>query len=143
MQLSTRARYAARAVIELAGKHGQGPVQLKDIAECQSISDKYLEQLLSPLRAKGIIRTIRGNKGGYLLARPPEDVTLYEIIETVEGKLAPVPCVNNPDMCERHGQCIMTDIWSDLKDIITKELSSKNLAELVSLQEEKYGREQK
>lgn len=130
MQLSTRARYAVRAMIELSVRHGDGPVMLKDIAHCQEISDKYLEQLLAPLRAKGFIRTIRGNRGGYFLAKPAEEISLYDIIEVVEGSMAPVNCVDNPEGCSRYNICVTRDIWSRLKEVIVGELKSINLASL-------------
>lgn len=78
MQLSTKARYSARAMIELAARYGQGPTLLKDIARKQGISEKYLEQLMAPLRASGLIFTLRGNRGGYVLGRDPSEITLYK-----------------------------------------------------------------
>ncbi len=97
---------------------------LKNIAECQDISEKYLEQLLAPLKAKGIIHTIRGKQGGYVLTVHPRDLTLYDVLEVVEGSLAPVNCVDNPGICSRREKCVTKNVWSKLKDNIVDELKS-------------------
>ncbi len=135
MQLSTKARYAARAMMELSIYYGQGPTLLKNIAQKQNISEKYLEQLMAPLRASGLIYTIRGNKGGYVLGRDPKHITLYEVINIVEGSLAPVPCVDKVDMCERWESCASRRVWVRLKERMTTELQSINLADLAKSQE--------
>lgn len=137
MQLSTRARYATRAMLELAVNYGEGPLQLKEIARKQEISEKYLEQVLISLRREGFIHTQKGNRGGYMLAVPPGEITLYDIISTVEGSLAPVACVDNTALCGRSDHCATRDIWSRLKGKITAELSSTTLADLVTEQEKK------
>lgn len=134
MQLSTRARYATRAMIELALQYGKGPLQLKEVAKKQEVSDKYLEQVLTSLRREGILHTQKGNRGGYLLARPPSEITLYEIVRSVEGSLAPVACVDNPAFCEKTERCVTRDIWSKLKDKIVEELTSITLLELAQKQ---------
>ena len=130
MQLSTRARYATRAMIELAFHYGKGPLQLKEIAKKQGISEKYLEQVLTFLRKEGFILTQKGNRGGYLLAMPPEEITLYDIIRSVEGSLSPVACVDNAAFCDKTDQCVTRDIWSRLKQKIVEELSASTLADL-------------
>ena len=136
MQLSTKARYATRAMMELAQTYGQGPVLLKNIAQRQNISEKYLEQLMAPLRASGLIFTMRGNKGGYVLGRDPKEITLYDVISIVEGSLAPVPCVDKVEMCERWENCATRKIWVRLKDRLTAELKAINLADLAASQEQ-------
>ncbi len=136
MQLSTRARYATRAMIELTLHYGKGPLQLKEIAKKQGISEKYLEQVLTFLRKEGFIFTQKGNRGGYLLAMPPEKITLYDVIRSVEGSLAPVACVDNIAACEKTEQCVTRDIWSRLKNKIVEELSATTLADLAQKQED-------
>ncbi len=136
MQLSTKARYATRAMMELARTYGQGPVLLKNIAKRQNISEKYLEQLMAPLRASGLIFTMRGNKGGYVLGREPREITLYDVISIVEGSLAPVPCVDKVEMCERWENCATRKIWVRLKERLTAELRAISLAELAASQEQ-------
>jgi Rrf2 family transcriptional regulator, cysteine metabolism repressor len=135
MQLSTKARYAARAMMELAIYYGQGPTLLKNIAHKQNISEKYLEQLMAPLRASGLIYTMRGNKGGYVLGRDPKEITLYEVINVVEGSLAPVPCVDKAEMCQRWEFCATRQVWVKLKERLAAELQSINLADLAESQE--------
>ncbi|HOL16774.1 MAG TPA: Rrf2 family transcriptional regulator [Bacillota bacterium] len=136
MQLSTKARYAARAMMELALSYGQGPMLLKNIAQRQNISEKYLEQLMAPLRASGLIYTMRGNKGGYVLGRDPKEITLYDVISIVEGSLAPVPCVDKVEMCERWENCATRKVWVRLKDCLTAELKAISLADLAASQEQ-------
>jgi Rrf2 family protein len=135
MQLSTKARYAVRAMIELAVNYGKGPTLLKEIATRQEISEKYLEQLMGPLRAAGLIYTLRGNKGGYILGKDPREVTVYNVISVVEGSLAPVPCVDKAEICHRAPFCVARNIWSDLKTKIIIQLDSVSLAELAASQE--------
>lgn len=137
MQLSTKSRYAARAMLELALHYGNGPLQLKEIAKRQDISDKYLEQVLFPLRTKGYIYTQKGNKGGYLLAKPPEEITMYDIVQTLEGSLAPVACADKPEICSRAEFCATKDLWTRLKDLIADELKQKTLAQLAEEQKNK------
>jgi Rrf2 family protein len=134
MQLSTKARYAARALVELALQHGRGPVKLKDIADKQNISLKYLEQVMTPLRVYGYVKTQKGSRGGYILARPPEQVNLFEVVQCVEGSLALVDCLDSPELCERVKLCATRDAWMSVKEAICKELSSITLADLAEKQ---------
>ncbi len=143
MQLSTKARYAARALVELALKYGQEPVKLKDIASRQEISLKYLEQVMFPLRISGYVKTHKGSQGGYVLARPPEEINMYDVIRTVEGSLSPVDCVDNPELCHRVDKCVTRRVWVGLKDAIYNELSNITLAELAEKQDLLYRSEQK
>ncbi len=141
MQLSTRARYATRAMIELTLYYGKGPLQLKEIAKKQGISDKYLEQVLTFLRKEGFILTQKGNRGGYLLAMPPGEITLYDVIRSVEGSLAPVTCVDNTTVCDKTNGCVTRDVWLRLKEKIVEELSATTLADLAREQERKDAQE--
>jgi len=143
MQLSTKARYAARALVELALKYGQEPVKLKDIASRQEISLKYLEQVMFPLRISGYVKTRKGSQGGYVLARPPEEINMYDVIQTVEGSLSPVDCVDNPELCHRVDKCVTRRVWVGLKEAIHNELSNTTLAELAEKQKLLYRSEEK
>lgn len=138
MRLSTKARYSARAMIELALRFGEDPVKLKDIANKQEISIKYLEQLMYPLRINNYVKTQKGSRGGYSLSRPPEDITLYDIVSCVEGSLVPVDCVDNPDLCSRLDFCVTRNVWIKLHQAIVKELKSATLAALAEEQRQKY-----
>lgn len=136
LHLSTKARYATRALIELAMHNDNGPLKLRIIAEKQGISLKYLEQVMFPLNTNGITKTKKGHNGGYLLARDPKTINLYQIISTVEGPPSPTACVDNPDVCEKHEHCVTRDIWCHLKDVIAKELQDISLADLAYRKEQ-------
>ena len=134
MKLSTKGRYGTRALLELALHHREGSVLLKDIAKRQQISLPYLEHLITPLIAGGIIRSIRGPRGGVSLAKPPEDIRLSEVIQLLEGSIAPVECVNDPGVCTRSQLCVTRDIWSELKKAMNGVLESTTLQDLVERQ---------
>lgn len=131
MKLSTRTRYGIRAVIELAQHEGKRPLQLKVIAERQGISVKYLEQLMSLLRSSGFVRSIRGSKGGYMLARAPEQVTLSEVFRCLEGPVTTAECTDNEDYCERAADCAARDVWIKVEEAIQGVLRSITLADMV------------
>ena len=137
MKLSTKGRYGTRALLDLAIYYGKGPVLLRDIAQRQQISLHYLERLISPLITGGIIRSIRGAKGGVSLAKSPEDINLSEVIRLLEGSLAPVDCVDNAELCTRSDSCVTRDVWCELNDAISGVLESTTLQDLVERQEEK------
>jgi Rrf2 family transcriptional regulator, cysteine metabolism repressor len=134
MKLSTRARYGIRALLDLAANSGNRPVSLKEIAERQEISMSYLEHLINPLVAGGIIRTVRGSKGGIVLSSPANEIKLSDIVELLEGSTAPVDCVDNPGNCQRSEDCVTRGVWLELKDAIDGVLSSITLQELVERQ---------
>lgn len=137
MKLSTKGRYATRAILDLAINQQGGPILLKDIAQRQQISLSYLEHLVTPLIAGGLIRSTRGAKGGVSLAKPPEEIKLSEIIQLLEGSLAPSECVNNPKLCPRSELCVARDVWTELKKAMTGVLESTTLQDLVERQKEK------
>ena len=91
---------------------------------------------MAPLRASGLIYTLRGNKGGYILGKEPQEITLYDVINPVEGSLAPVPCVDQAGFCARSGFCAARQVWVDLKEKIIGELKSISLSDLVLRQEQ-------
>jgi Rrf2 family cysteine metabolism transcriptional repressor len=137
MKLSTRGRYGTRALLDLALHQGEGPVLLKDIAEREQISVRYLEHLITPLIAGGILRTTRGAKGGVSLAKPPGEIKLSEVIQLLEGSIAPVECINNPEICTRSKSCVTRDIWGELKQAMDGILKSTTLQDLVERQRRK------
>jgi Rrf2 family cysteine metabolism transcriptional repressor len=137
MKLSTRGRYGTRALLELALHQGEGSVLLKDIAQRQQISVQYLEHLITPLIAGGILRSTRGARGGVSLARSPEQVKLSEVVQLLEGSTAPVECVSNPEACNRSESCVTRDIWSELKRVMDGVLDSVTLQDLVERQKQK------
>ena len=137
MKLSTRGQYGTRALLELALRRDEEPVLLKDIARSQQISLPYLQHLITPLIAGGILRSTRGAKGGISLARPPEQIRLSEVIQLLEGSTAPVECVDNPRICRRSASCVSRDIWGELKKVMDGVLESITLQDLVERQKGK------
>jgi Rrf2 family protein len=137
MKLSTKGRYGTRALLELALHYGEGPIPLKDVARSQQISLQYLEHIVTPLVAAGIIRSTPGARGGVWLAKPPHEIKLSEVIELLEGSIAPVECVNDPGYCSRSELCVTRDIWSEMKEVINGVLESTTLQDLVERQKRK------
>ncbi len=134
MKLSTRGRYATRALLELALRPGDNPATLKDIAQRQQISIRYLEHLITPLVAAGIVRSMRGPKGGIALARSPQEIRLSEVIQLLEGSTAPVECLDNPGVCDRSATCVTRDVWGELRKAMDNVLGSTTIADLVERQ---------
>ena len=137
MRISTRGRYGIRALLDLAMRWGQGPVQLKDIAQNQEVSLQYLEHLVRPLIAAGLVRSMRGAHGGVWLAKPPEEIKLSEVIEALVGSIAPVECVDDPKVCDRSDRCATRDVWCDMKRVMDEVLESMTLQDLVTRQKAK------
>ena len=137
MKLSTRTRYGMRALLELALRRGQGPVFLKDIAREQEISLHYLEHLVAPLIAAGIVRSAKGPRGGVSLARDPAGIRLSEITRLLEGSVAPVECVNDPAACSRSASCVTRDVWTQLRDVMDGVLDATTLQDLVEKHRQK------
>jgi Rrf2 family protein len=134
MRLSTKGRYGVRALVDIALNGDGGPVLLKDIAKRQDISAQYLEHLVAPLIRAGILRSIRGAKGGIALAKPPEEIRLSHVIAVLEGSVAPVECVDNPALCARSDACVTRDVWSDIKVAIMGVLESVTVKDLMDRQ---------
>ena len=130
MKLSTRSRYGVRMMLDLASHFGGKPVFLKDIAAREKISEKYLSLIVIPLRSAGLIRSIRGARGGYVLARDPKDISLRNIVEAVDGETCLVNCVRNPETCDRASTCPTRDLWTFLGTRINETLESVTLAQL-------------
>ncbi len=137
MKLSTRARYGTRALLDVALHYREGPVLLKDIAHRQEISLPYLEHLIAPLIVAGIIRSTRGARGGISLLKPPSEIKLSEVLDTLEGSIAPVGCISDPKVCSRSGSCAARDVWSELKEAMDGVLGSLTLQDLVERQKQK------
>ena len=137
MKLSTKIRYGARAMLELASHYGEGPIDLKEIARKQDISIKYLEQVIIPLRTAGLVKSVRGSKGATLWPRSPSEICLYDVVETLEGPLTLVDCVKDPKVCKRSSSCVTRDIWSDVSEALRRVLISITLEEMVRRRIEK------
>ena len=132
MKLSTKGRYGLRVMLELALRAGEGPVIMREIADSQEISRKYLHSLLSSLKAVGLVRAVRGSGGGYVLAKPPQEIRASEVFLALEGPFAPVDCVGNSSICDRFEFCVTREIWQEIGEAIEKILSGINLEDLAA-----------
>jgi Rrf2 family protein len=141
MKLSTRGRYGVRLMLELALHYGEGPILLKDIAGRQGISEKYLWQLINPLKTAGLVNSLRGARGGYMLGKAPDAVSLKAILLILEGSLCLVDCVDNPALCERSPSCISREIWGEASKNMQQTLEDTTLAVMVEKQKEKLNNE--
>ena len=137
MKLSTRSRYGVRMMADLADNFDKNPVFLKDIAKREEISEKYLSIIVIPLRGAGLIQSTRGAHGGYTLAKRPEEISVQDIFDALEGEICLVDCVKNEKKCSRISICPTRDIWSVLGEKIRKTLKSVTLADLVKKRREK------
>lgn len=137
MKLSTRGRYGLRALLELALHQGEGLVLLRDIAQRQEVSLPYLEHLITPLIAAGLVGSTRGARGGVVLLKPPSEIKLSEVVQLLEGSIAPVDCVNDPKVCHRSASCATRDIWIEMKRAMNQVLDSTTLQNLVERQRQK------
>lgn len=139
MKLSTKGRYGVRAMFDLAMRHGSGPVSLRSIAERQGLSEHYLEQLIGTLRKAGLVKSVRGAYGGYVLTREPKEVTIGDIIRALEGPIAPAECVSEDSEfhCEYTEDCVTRMIWERLKNRIDEVLDEMNLDDLCQIALEK------
>ena len=138
MKIFTKGRYALRMLIDLAEHQNCGFVALKDIADRQNISKKYLEQIIPILGKSDILKTTRGSQGGYMLSKSPDKYTVGEILRLTEGSLAPVDCLNqDPIECEQSGECATLPVWQGLNRVINEYLDSITLQDILDQQRER------
>lgn len=139
VKISTKGRYALRMMLDLAQHKDSGYVALKDIAQRQNISKKYLEQIVPLMNKADILKTNRGYQGGYMLARDPSSYTVGEILRITEGSIAPVACLDSaPNQCPRSESCATLKIWQGLQDVISEYLNGITLQDLLE-DEQQYG----
>jgi len=124
-------------MLDLATYYGKGPVALKDIAKRQEISEKYLWQLISPLKIAGLVNSTRGPSGGYTLAKKPSEITLNDIVSVLDGPLCIVDCVKDPSLCKRSANCVTREVWSETSEELSKVLASKTLEDMIRKQKNK------
>ncbi len=134
MKLSTKGRYAVRAMLDLALQYGNGATLVRDISERQEISDLYLEQLFNRLKTAELVRSSRGPRGGFTLNRPPEEIRIIDIVRVMEGSTAPVECVDNASICSRSDSCPTRGIWMELKRATDQVLASTTLRDLMEME---------
>lgn len=132
LRLSTKGHYGLKAMFDLAQNYGTDPIPLKSVAERQSLSEHYLEQLIAVLRKAGLVNSVRGAQGGYILARDPSEIKVGDVIRALEGPIAPVECVNElePVECDKADCCITRNVWARLRDSITEVMDSITLADM-------------
>ena len=139
MKISTKGRYALRLMLDLAIHSEGSAVPLRDVAQRQEISDKYLEQIVTQLSRAGLVRSVRGAGGGYLLTRTPEGYTVGEILRVLEGSLAPVSCADGVGCCERADRCVTVEVWREIQAAVDGVVDHLTLADLVRRYHEKCG----
>ena len=137
MKLSTRGRYAPRAMLDLALNYGKGPVSLKEVGRRQEISERYLEHIMIALRSAGLVQSTRGSRGGFSLAKLPKEIKLSQIIQAVEGSISLVACVDDPKLCNRIDVCVTHEIWKKLRKAMFKVFDSVTLEDMVKMQKKK------
>lgn len=143
MKLSTRSRYGTRLMLDMALHYNQGPVQLGDIAKRQGVSVKYLEQIIIPLKKANYIESVRGPKGGHILTRPPEEITVAEIVALLEEGTSLVECTDNGSICQRASTCPTRLIWKEASQAMFDRLRAITLADLVKQARTMEQKEQK
>jgi len=135
MKLSTKGRYGLKAMYDLALHNGEGPISLTAIAERQRISIHYLEQLVSPLRKAGLLKSVRGAQGGYLLAKQPNEISVREILELLEGPLAPASCVvEGEESCDHSDFCVSKMIYDRIYESINQVVENISLQDMLDEQ---------
>ena len=139
MKISTKGRYALRLMLDLAIHSEGSAVPLRDVAQRQEISDKYLEQIVTQLSRAGLVRSVRGAGGGYLLTRTPEGYTVGEILRVLEGSLAPVSFADGVGCCERADRCVTVEVWREIQAAVDGVVDHLTLADLVRRYHEKCG----
>ncbi len=143
MKISTKGRYGLRIMTDVAINGKDGCVSLKDIAERQQLSEKYLEQIVLLLSKEGLVKSVRGAKGGYKLTRTPDEITVEDILKATEGSLAPVACAEDNGKCENYCDCVTSFIWTKIYEATIGVVSGITLTDLVerSLATDKTGME--
>jgi len=131
MKLSTRSRYGVRILVDLARHDSKGPVQIGEISKRQDISVKYLEQLIRPLKQAKLVKSVRGPKGGHLLAENPQNISLGQIVRLFEGQSDLVECVSNPEKCHMADDCQVRLAWKDATQVLYDKLDNTTIADLM------------
>ena len=127
-------------MLELACHYGEGPIELREIAKREDISLKYLEQVIVPLRTAGLVKSARGSKGGYFLAKPPSEIYLNDLVETLDGPLNLIECLKDPKVCHKVPSCTTRDIWQEVSEAIDGVFRSVTLEDMVHRKKEKEAR---
>ncbi len=131
MKVSTKGRYGLRTLVDIAVHQGKGAVTLNDIARRQKISVKYLWQVINPLKMAGLLSVTRGAKGGYALAKRPEEINMLEVVSRLEGPLSVVECITRDDFCDEIDTCVARSVWKEVNQTVEQTLKNITLAEVL------------
>lgn len=134
MTLSQKCQYAIRAIFELGKRYGEGPVRISEIAEAQAIPNRFLELIMRQLRQAEFVESRRGVRGGYLLARPPSEISVGQVIALIDGDQKPVQCLGNDSSakaCPLHGNCVFMGLWSRARDAVNKIYDGTSFQDLI------------
>ncbi len=129
MKITTKCRYGIRALVEIGNNYPKRPTTRREISRNQELDDSYLENILLDLKSNDIVRSIRGAKGGFVLNKPPETITLLDIVESLQGEIVPSKCVTDPDSCKRASNCVTRPVW------VRMQQAQKNVLETVTIQD--------
>lgn len=136
MKITTKGRYALNLMLDLVTYGGEEPVKLRDIAARLELSDKYLEQIVALLNKAGLIRSVRGAQGGYLLMRRPEEYTVGEILRLAEGNMAPVPCLEyDVNQCNKQDACVSVILYKKINEAVNSVIDTVTLADMYHWQQ--------
>ena len=132
MKLSTKGHYGLKAMFDLAQHYGSDPIPLNSVAERQNLPENYLEQIIAVLRKAGLVKSVRGAQGGYILAKSPVEIKVGDVIRAMEGPIAPVECVSElePAECDNADFCITRTVWARVRDSIVEVLDSISLGDM-------------
>ena len=136
MKLSTRGQYATRAMVQLAINANDKPLPIREIANLEGLSEQYLEQIFRDLRKAGLVQSVRGAHGGYLLRHESERITVGDVIRAVEGPIVPVSCLAPEEICEKSAKCVSRRVWSKLQNSILEVLDETSLNDMVIMAKE-------
>lgn len=137
MRLSTKGEYASRAMLELASRYGRGPVAIKIISLTQAIPQQFLEQILLLLKRAGYVKSKKGPNGGYYLSKPPERITVAEVIRAIDGPLAPINCVSviEHEPCPLEDRCGLRLLWKEVRDMVAEHLEKTTFEDVLKRQQ--------
>jgi Rrf2 family protein len=136
MKISTRTRYGVRALIDIGFHFNGQPIFIKDISKRQNISKIYLEQIMLVLKNAGIVRSIRGTKGGFVLEKDPADLTMQEIVAILQGPISIVDCIINKKYCPKWSKCLTRELWIQVNNAIINTLDSITLKQMIRKEKE-------
>jgi len=134
MKLSTRSRYGTRMILDMAQHYNGQPIQLGEISKRQNVSLKYLEQIIRPLKKANLIKSFRGSKGGHMLNKSPQEITVGEVVALLEGGSSLIQCAQDPDACDRVENCVTRYLWIEASNAIFERLSTITFADLIMLE---------